>query len=139
MLENVTHVVRHTENIDPRSTPEYYQIIYDRKNRVVKVEPYFNAFAGTKAYDEAEVAAERSQSGITSVLVAADGFEALKAAYPNYFGDVQMFAQQLKSITQGQEAVEYAMAERPVAKPKPYEKPDLAWFGRSPFKKPRGA
>jgi hypothetical protein len=136
-LEHITHVVKYTEHLDPRSTPEYYQIIYDRKKRIVNVEPYFNAIAGARAYEKTEVDAEQSQSGITTVLVEADGIEILKAAYPNYFGDVQKFCMQLKSITQGDQAVEYAMLPR-VAPPKkkPYEKPDYSWIGRSPFHKP---
>jgi hypothetical protein len=128
-LENVTHAVKYSDNIDPQSKPEYYQIIYDRKNRVVDVKPYFNALTGAKAYDEAELTAERSQTGVTSVLVEADGIENLKAAYPNYFGDVQMFRTQLKQITQGDEAVEYAMLSHAAPpKKKSDEKPDLSWF-----------
>ena len=81
-LENVSHAVKYSENIDPKSSPEYYQIIYDRKNRVVDAKPYFNAITGAAAYDAAELSAEKSQSQITSVLVEADGIENLKAAYP---------------------------------------------------------
>jgi hypothetical protein len=139
-LENITHVVKHTEYIDPKSTPEYYQITYDRKKRLVSVQPYFNVIAGAKAYDEAEVAAERSQSGVTTVLIEADGIEMLKAAYPNYFGDVQKFGFQLKKVVHGAEAVEYAMLPRKVPpQNRPYEKPDPRWIGRSPFHKPRGS
>jgi hypothetical protein len=136
-LENITHVVKYSDNIDPKSNPEFYQINYDRKKRVVDVTPYFNARAGATASDEAEVNADKAQTGITSVLVEADGIENLKAAYPNYFGDVQKFAMQLKSITQGDAAVEYTMLPRtaPTTK-KPYEKPDPRWIGRSPFHKP---
>jgi hypothetical protein len=88
-LDSIAHAVAYTENIDPKSEPEYYQIIYDKKNRVVNVYPFFSAEAGAKAYDETEVNAEKSQSAVTSVLVEADNIENLKAAYTNYFGDVQ--------------------------------------------------
>jgi hypothetical protein len=132
-LDNIAHAIKYTENIDPRSEPEYYQIIYDRNKRTVDVHPFFNAEAGAKAYDEAEVNADRSQSGITSVLVEADNIENLKAAYPNYFGDVQMFRTQLRAITQGEAAVEYEMPPR-IAPPRtpPRERPDDSWLrGRS--------
>jgi ppGpp synthetase/RelA/SpoT-type nucleotidyltranferase len=137
-LENIAHVVKYTEHLDPKSKPEYYQIIYDRKSRIVNVEPYFNVIAGARAYDKAEVDADKSQSGITTVLVEADGIEILKAAYPNYFGDVEKFCIQLKSITQGDKAVEFAMLPRttPPLRKKPSEKPDYGWIGRSPFHKP---
>jgi hypothetical protein len=139
-LENITHVVRYTENIEVESEPEYYQIIYDRKKRIVSVQPYSNVVAGAQAYDETELTAEKSHSEITSVLVEADGIEVLKAAYPNYFGDVQKFCLQLKAISQGDQALEYEMLLPNVETPKnkPYEKPDMSWLRRSRFNKPRG-
>jgi hypothetical protein len=128
-LENIAHAVKYTENIDPRSEPEYYQIIYDKTNRIVNVYPFYSAVAGAEAYDASEITAEKSQSGVTSVLVEADSIENLKAAYPNYFGDVQMFRTQLKSIVQGDAAVEYEMPRR-IAPPRltPREKPDDSWL-----------
>jgi hypothetical protein len=128
-LENIAHAVKYTENMDPKSEPEYYQIIYDKKNRVVNVYPYYSAVAGAQAYDEEEIRAEKTQSGITSVLVEADNIENLKAAYPNYFGDVQMFRTQLRAITQGEQVVEYEMPRR-IAPPRtpPREKPDDSWL-----------
>jgi predicted oxidoreductase (fatty acid repression mutant protein) len=128
-LENIAHAVKYTENIDPSAEPEYYQIVYDKKNRVVNVYPYFSAAAGARAYDEEEIKAEKSQSGVTSVLVEADNIENLKAAYPNYFGDVQMFRSQLRAITQGEHAVEYEMPKR-IAPPRtpPRERPDDSWL-----------
>lgn len=95
----------------------------------MNVEPFFNAVAGAEAYDASEIKAEKSQSGVTTVLVEADSIENLKAAYPNYFGDVQMFRTQLKSIVQGDAAVEYEMPKR-IAPPrlKPREKPDNSWL-----------
>jgi hypothetical protein len=128
-LENIAHAVKYTENIDPSSEPEYYQIVYDKKNRIVNVHPFYSAEAGARAYDESEVNAEKSQSGVTTVLVEADSIENLKAAYPNYFGDVQMFRAQLRSITQGEAAVEYEMPKRiaPRRTP-PRERPDDSWL-----------
>jgi hypothetical protein len=128
-LENIAHAVKYTENIDPKSEPEYYQIIYDKKNRIVNVYPFYNAVAGALAYDESEVRAEKSQSGVTTVLVEADSIDNLKAAYPNYFGDVQMFRTQLRAITQGEQAIEYEMPKRIAPPPTPRrEKPDDSWL-----------
>lgn len=128
-LDNIAHAVKYTENIDPKSEPEYYQIIYDRMSRIVNVYPFFNAEAGAKAYDESEVNAEKTQSGVTTVLVEADSIENLKAAYPNYFGDVQMFRTRLRSVTLGEAAIEYEMPRR-IAPPKapPRERPDDSWL-----------
>jgi len=133
-LENISHAVRQSDAfyIDPDSRPEYYQIIYDRKNKVVDVKPYDGAIAGVRAYDEAELTAEQAQSGVTSVLVEADGIENLKAAYPNYFGDVQLFKTQLKNIAQGDDVIEYTMPPRKTVptKSEPKERADLSWFKR---------
>jgi hypothetical protein len=65
-----------------------------------------------------------------SVLVEVDSIENLKATYPNYFGDVQMFRTQLRAITQGEQVVEYEMPRR-IASPRtsPREKPDDSWLG----------
>jgi hypothetical protein len=121
--------VKYTENVDPSSEPEYYQIVYDKKKRVVSVYPYYSAVAGAKAYDESEVNADKSQSGVTSVLIEADNIENLKAAYPNYFGDVQMFRTQLRAITQGEAMVEYEMPARIAPRPLPRrERPDDSWL-----------
>jgi hypothetical protein len=129
MLENITHAVKYTESIDPRADPEYYQIVYDRKKRIVNVLPYYSVVAGAQAYDEAEISAEKSQSGVTSVLVEADSIENLKAAFPNYFGDIQGFRMQLKSVTQGDQAVEFTMLSRAAPlKPRSNEKPDMSWL-----------
>jgi hypothetical protein len=51
-------------------------------------------------------------------------------AYPNYFGDVQLFKMQLKKITQGDDAVEYTMPPQATVPKGPKEKVDLSWFKR---------
>jgi hypothetical protein len=62
-------------------------------------------------------------------LVEADSIHNLKAAYPNYFGDVQMFRTQLRAITQGEQAIEYEMPKRIAPPPTPRrEKPDDSWL-----------
>ncbi len=65
---------------------------------------------------------------INTVFVEADKVEDLKEAYPNYFGDVQLFSTNLKAITQGEDAREYTMPPRYQPPPPPKEAPDLSWF-----------
>jgi hypothetical protein len=75
------------------------------------------------------------------VLVEADKLENLKAAYPNYFGDVDVFKRNLLDIVRGKGAKEYTMPPRGTA-PWPQqlrEKPDPGWFRRPRFRKPKGA
>jgi hypothetical protein len=130
-LENLSHAVRYTEKYyrDPQSRPEYYLIKYDRTNKVVRVEPYNGIISGVRSYDAAELPDNKSgTSRLNTVLVEADGVENLKAAYPNYFGDVQLFRAQLKNITRGKTAEEYTLPPQETVAPRPREKPDLSWF-----------
>jgi hypothetical protein len=62
------------------------------------------------------------------VLVEVDKIANLTAAYPNYFGDVDLFKTQLALVTKGQSAVEYAVAERPARVPDTRERIDLSWL-----------
>jgi hypothetical protein len=52
---------------------------------------------------------------INTVLVDASRVSDLKAAYPNYFGDVQLFCHSLKSILGGNRVKEYAMPPQQAA------------------------
>jgi hypothetical protein len=44
------------------------------------------------------------------VLVEADKIESLKEAYPNYFGDVQVFKHNLSRIVRGEDAIEFTLS-----------------------------
>ena len=71
---------------------------------------------------------------MTVVLVEVDKLDSLKAAYPNYFGDVDIFTRQLRLVTQGKAASEYEVAERQPPKPNTDRRIDLSWLkgGRYP-------
>jgi hypothetical protein len=73
------------------------------------------------------------------VLVEVDKIENLTVAYPNYFGDVQLFKYQLKRITQGKRVEEYTALPQQLAPLPPRQLPDGRWIWRSPFPKPKGA
>jgi hypothetical protein len=64
------------------------------------------------------------------VLVEADKLENLKAAYPNYFGDVQLFKTQLNNLAKGRDVEEYTVKPQETVAPRPRENPDLSWFKR---------
>jgi hypothetical protein len=131
MLENLSQAVRFTDryHADPNSRPVYYLIKYDHANSVVNAEPYFGAIPGVQSYDKAEISENRSgKNNVSTVLVEADGVENLKEAYPNYFGDVQLFKTNLRNITRGEEAKEYTMPPVATVAPRPRERPDLSWF-----------
>lgn len=131
-LENSSQVVRFTEkyHLKPGDNPVYFRIIYDRKNRVVNVEPHFRIQNGIWDYDNAEINIDKDKNDIATVLVEADGIEELKAAFPNYFGDMQLFKMQLGHIVQGRLPSEYTMPPQAVIPPKLEKAAPLSWFKR---------
>jgi hypothetical protein len=51
-------------------------------------------------------------------------------AYPNYFGDVQLFKTQLNKLTKGKDIEEYTVKPQETVAPRPRENPDLSWIKR---------
>jgi len=140
-LEDTSQAVRYIDEYvaDANYKPEYFLIKYDRSNGTVRVEPYSEPISGVKSLDTVEVAnSEKGERNINAVLVEADSIENLKAAYPNYFGDVQIFRSILQKITQGADAKDFVLQPQEAAAKKPYVKPDLSWFFRKRFPGPKG-
>jgi hypothetical protein len=130
-LENLSTAVKFTDEyiLDTRNKPEYYLIKYNNADSTVTVEPYRGALNGTSSYDNAEASDNATGKSTTNaVLVEVDKLENLKEAYPNYFGDVQLFKTNLISITRGDTAQEYTLPPQHRTAPRPRERPDLTWF-----------
>ncbi len=87
--------------------PSHYLIRYDHSTKTVHVETHRQADKATLSYDEAEEDQRAGDQNDVVVLVEVDKIINLKAAYPNYFGDVSLFQQQLRQIVLGGNAVEY--------------------------------
>lgn len=90
VLRNMNSAFRLTGSL-PRGAA-YVLIRYDRQNEVVSVRSYAGALQG---------AADNSVDAGETVLVQVDKIENLKAAYPNYFGDVQSFYDRLTECVRG--------------------------------------
>jgi hypothetical protein len=131
-LDDLSHIVDWTdENAHLMRDATHYLIKYDTVKREVRVESYVKPIIAVSSYDEAEFIDFRAGADRENiVLVEVDKIENLKEAYPNYFGDVQLFKQQLKDITQGKGAREYTKPPRHTVPPPHKEKPDLAWLRR---------
>jgi hypothetical protein len=131
-LENLSHAVRWTDiAVEARERPTYYLIQYDNATNQVLVEPYFAPKRAILSYDNAESIDNKSGKDTTNVvLVEADKIENLKVAYPNYFGDVQLFKMQLRNISKGKAAQEYTVRPQDRATPRPQENPNLTWLKR---------
>jgi hypothetical protein len=84
-------------------------------------------------YDNAEELDNHSDTRRQNiVLVEADKLENLKAAYPNYFGDVQLFKMQLGKVIKGKPVQEYTVRPQETVATRPREPANLAWLkGRS--------
>jgi len=95
---------------------------------MVEVKPYFSALEGTASLGEFEQEIVSRDNDSKVVLVEVEKVEGLVEAYPNYFGDVTLFIQNLKSICEGKSAIEYNMAPREVVAPKPEEVGDPSWL-----------
>lgn len=132
-LDNITHAVRYVEDaaIPTRSKPRYYLIRYDHETRQVEIRPQYQSSYAFSAYGEAE-APDNLSGGDTAdiVLVEADKIENLPRAYPNYFGDVQLFRVQLGRLTKGKPVEEYQLALQARAIAKARETIDASWIGR---------
>jgi len=129
VLEALRAAVRQSEWFQSPEPPKYYRIQFDLKTRQVEVQPHSGALAGVADQHAAEQPdALSGKSTINTVFVAADRIEDLKDAYPNYFGDVEVFRRNLLEVTKGKLAREYTMPPR-IAVPPSSDKPgDVSWM-----------
>lgn len=107
----------------------YYLVEFNHQERRVDVRSRFAPKELLLEYGAREL---ESITGLNSikdtVLIEANKVEDLKNAYPNYFGDFQVFISNLQRITEGGEAIEYTMPPRYTA-PRSAERPgDTSWL-----------
>jgi hypothetical protein len=130
-LENLSNAVRWTDMaVQSKVRPTYYLIKYENITNLVSVEPYFAPKSAMRQYENAEFTDNKTGDTSNIVLVEADKLENLKEAYPNYFGDVQLFKLQLKNITRGKGAREYVVKPQDTVNPRPRESADIQWLRR---------
>lgn len=130
VLENMsTAFFWSLDAVEISGMPTYYLIEYDRETRTVKVTPKFQSRFAMKSYEDAE--AIDNISGLdTSDVVLVEGVKLanLKRAYPNYFGDVQLFKMQLGELVGGGKVQEFEVALQKRAIPTPRERADPSWM-----------
>jgi hypothetical protein len=135
LLNHIRIGMHGTDNVlAPGFRPTHFLLRFDHVNQRVIVDPYDIPRNAAKSYDNAEVLDNRKgDNSQTVVLVEVDKVENLKAAYPNYFGDVEEFRRQLIQITRDGGATEYAVSprQRPKTPLAPYG--DLSWLRGSGF------
>ncbi|MBI2234520.1 MAG: RelA/SpoT domain-containing protein [Micavibrio aeruginosavorus] len=136
-LESINNGVRGTDApLSPDYTPKHYLIRYDYIEKKVYVEPHRETATATSSLDQIEAELRDKEKDVI-VLVEVDKIKNLKKAYPNYFGDVSFFSDQLKEISLGGSAIEFSSAPK-VAAPKklPEVILDPSWLYGTRFRKP---
>lgn len=132
VLDKLSYAVHFTEEAVtiPNSKPTYYLIRFHNHKKEVLVEPMFQPKNAVLRYDNAEaVDSNTGEYAENVVLVEADKIENLKAAYPNYFGDVQLFKSQLQRIVKGGTAAEFGVRpQAAVPMRQPERRYDLRWL-----------
>jgi ppGpp synthetase/RelA/SpoT-type nucleotidyltranferase len=131
-LDKLSHAVAFTDvSVSPKEKPTYYLIIYDNATNEIIVRSSSYPKSAMASYGSAEFFDNKTGRDTKNVvLVEADKVEQLKEAYPNYFGDVQLFRAQLRNITKGSGLREYTIRPQERIAPRPGENPDLTWLKR---------
>lgn len=131
-LDSISQAINYTNRYYRVEESEVYLIRFDLEERRVSVRGY-TAAIGALEYHKAEQEGER----FDTVLVATNKVESLKAAFPNYFGDTQLFAKVLRRIIRGKDVPEFVLPPQTVVAPPPRQPPDLSWLRRSTKSKVR--
>lgn len=130
VLEDLRNATHYMSNFSQDVSSRYYLIRYDNQTKDVTVVGYSGAFEASAALAAAERKVESGDDDAKVVQVEVGKVENLVEAYPNYFGDVALFFNNLRHICDGKQALEFSMAPQKLVAPKPYEKPDLGALRR---------
>lgn len=129
MLQNLTIAVQYLETGHmSKDAPKYWQLTYDSNQRRVTIEGFYKVRKGTESYGRTEIESDRTNNSKNTVLVQVDEVQNLATAYPNYFGDVRLFRNNLLKICAGEDVAEYTL---PPLHPLPRQSrpiPDDSWL-----------
>jgi hypothetical protein len=92
-LQNYNEAIQYRETYS-RGSSRYFLIQYDYEKKIVTVEPFSTFTTSAERY----ISEEKNSPMRNTVLVEADRVDDLRAAYPNYFLDVQAFNDRLKDL-----------------------------------------
>jgi hypothetical protein len=140
VLENMsTAFFWSLDAVEVSGTPKYYMIEYERETRQVRVTPKFQSRFAVRSYEDAEIIDNLTgQDTSDVVLIEGVKLENLKRAYPNYFGDVQLFKMQLGELVSGGTVREFEVALQKRSIPTPRERADPSWmFARKLWAEPK--
>lgn len=122
VLQNIRSATHYAESF-VFERGKYFVIVY-KPDHTVEVENFDSPIQVSARLAMYERQAEDGVSGSKAVVVEVDKVENLVRTYPNYFGDVSLFLNNLLRITKGQDAREYSLSPQQVVRPRPQEIPD---------------
>ncbi|MER9107964.1 RelA/SpoT domain-containing protein [Mesorhizobium sp. M7A.F.Ca.US.010.02.1.1] len=108
ILEKINNTTHCPENFVHKAAKTRYYLLQYGKDHKLSIEPFWALILGARKLKEIEQKIELRGSEVKAVLVEVDKKEKLVEMYPNYFGDVYLFARNLKSICTGKAAIEYS-------------------------------
>ncbi|MFC4595607.1 hypothetical protein [Sphingobium tyrosinilyticum] len=128
-LDTLSHAVSNLDRIehDRNHKPRYCLIIYDHNARRVNVK-YLNRPSDIGSVLEGGVSGFSENEQYSIVVVELDKIENLKGAYPNYFGDVQLFKSSLAEVVNGRPVKEYSLPPVERVPPPPKAIADDSWL-----------
>jgi ppGpp synthetase/RelA/SpoT-type nucleotidyltranferase len=129
-LDAISHAVSGLEQLEKQKNFIYRfcQIIYDHDTQKVRVKYLGSPSMIGGALSEGNSTPNKNSKRFSSVVVELDSVENLKSAYPNYFGDVQYFKNNLSRILGGDPAKQFYLPPVERVPPPPKEIPDDSWL-----------
>lgn len=123
-LDTLSHAVSNLDRIlpDRHHKPRYCLIEYDHQIKRVNVK-YLD---GPSKIGGALESGDNAR--FSSVVVEMDKIDNLKDAYPNYFGDVQLFKTSLSLVVNGKAVQQYTLPPIEKVPPPPKAIPDDSWL-----------
>ncbi|MBB3408524.1 hypothetical protein FHT87_002427 [Rhizobium sp. BK316] len=122
VLQNIRSATHYAETF-VYERGKFFLIVY-KPDHTVEVENFDDSIQVTSRLAMYERQIEDGVSASKAVVVEVDKVENLVRTYPNYFGDVSLFLNNLLRITKGQDAREYSLSPQQVVRPRPQEMPD---------------
>lgn len=96
-LSGLNVAVDYDNNKNPNKKNSYYILTLDYKKKMIRIKSFSskNIELATKVYDRIENSIDSNKN---TVLVSASSFDSLRAAYPNYFTDIQNFIDMMRDL-----------------------------------------
>ncbi len=109
-LENIRTATIYAET--SRGDGKFFLIIYNNDDHTVTVERYSEILQLQARLARIELQIEEGLTRSKVVTVEVSRVENLVRTYPNYFGDVGVFLNNLRRIVQGQDALEFTLIQQ---------------------------